>query len=71
MRVRAPRPTRKQQFYAALSLAGMTLTKWRTEVHPVSAQHLSLVFSGARTPSAELSAAIDELIERYLRAKVA
>lgn len=62
------KPTRKQRFEAALRLAGLTVEQWRTAHYEVSAQHLSLVFSGERDASAELNAAIDTTIEKYLGA---
>lgn len=64
-------PTRKQRFNAALALAGMTQEQWRTEHYRVSAQHLNEVLNGDREPSAELNAAIESLIHRYLRKHVA
>lgn len=59
-------PTRKQRFDAALSLAGITNEQWRTEHYEVSWTHLNLVLSGEREASAELNAAIDATIEKYL-----
>lgn len=64
-------PTRKQRFNAALSLAGMTQEYWRTAVHPVSAHHLHQVLDGERGGSAELNAAIDAVIAKYLTADYA
>jgi hypothetical protein len=60
-------PTRKQRFLAALGLAGLTLNQW-CELHGVSRTHLYFVFEGDRVPSADLDAAIDATIEKYLRA---
>lgn len=60
------RPTRKQRFEAALKLADLTMEQWAGDHAGVSRQHLTLVFNGERTASAELNAAIDELIEKYL-----
>lgn len=59
-------PTRKQRFNAALELAGMTIEQWRTKVHQVSRAHLYEVLSGERDAGAELDAAIDATIEKYL-----
>jgi hypothetical protein len=59
-------PTRKQRFEAALRLAGLTLEEWRTEHYQVSWTHINAVFSGEREASAELNAAIDATIEKYL-----
>jgi hypothetical protein len=64
-------PTRKQRFNASLALAGMTLKYWRTEVYPVSEQHINQVLNGERVASAELNAAIDAVIEKYLPADAA
>lgn len=61
------RPTRKQRFQAALSLAGIPLWRWRTEHYAVSAHHLNAVLNGEREASAELNAAIDGVIQKYLR----
>lgn len=69
-------PTRKQRFEAALKLAGLTVEQWRTEHYPISAQHLNEVWkndidaSAGRTPSAELNAAIDGIIAKYLTARI-
>ena len=60
------KPTRKQRFEAALKLAGLTVEEWRTEHYKVSWQHLNEVFKGERVASAELNAAIDGMIEKYL-----
>jgi hypothetical protein len=60
------RPTRKQRFNAALSLAGLSLEQWRTEHYVVSGHHLNAVLNGEREASAELNAAIDGLIQKYL-----
>lgn len=51
---------------AALALAGLTQEEWRTKHYSVSAQHLNEVFKGDRVASAELNAAIDGLIAKYL-----
>lgn len=59
-------PTRKQRFNAALDLAGLTSLQWRTELFPVSAQHLNEVLNGERDGGPELNAAIDALIAKYL-----
>lgn len=61
-------PTRKQRFEAALRLAGITIEQWRTEHYEVSWTHLNAVFAGERDASAELNAAIDATIEKYLGA---
>ena len=69
-------PTRKQRFEAALKLAGMTVEEWRATVYRVSAQHLGEVWKNdldaeaGRMPSAELNAAIDSTIEKYLGSPV-
>lgn len=60
-------PTRKQRFDAAIRLADMTQQGW-ADLHNISKEHLRLVFSGERKPSAELNAAIDATIEKYLGA---
>lgn len=60
------KPTRKQRFDAALRLAGLSIEQWRTRYYRVSWQHLNEVFKGERTASAELNAAIDEVIQKYL-----
>lgn len=59
-------PTRKQRFNAAIDLAGLTVTEWRTSHFPVSAQHLNEVLNGDRDGGPELNAAIDALITKYL-----
>lgn len=63
-------PTRKQRFEAALKLAGLTVEEWRTKHYAVSAQHLNEVWkgeeNGGRKASAELDAAIDAVITKYL-----
>lgn len=59
-------PTRKQRFEAALKLAGLTMEEWRTRIYPVSWMHLNAVFTGERKASAELDAAIDAVINKYL-----
>ncbi len=64
-------PTRKQRFSAALALAGMTLKYWRTEIHVVSEQHINEVLNGERDGSAQLNAAIDAVISKYLPADAA
>lgn len=66
MSLSTSQPTRKQRFNAALALAGMTLKYWRTEVHPVSEHHVNEVLNGERPGSAELNAAIDDLIAKHL-----
>lgn len=58
-------PSRKQRFSAALDLAGWTLSYWRTEVYPVSHQHINEVLNGERQGGPELNAAIDSLIGKY------
>jgi hypothetical protein len=58
-------PTRKQRFNASLDLAGWTLQYWRTEVYPVSHQHINEVLNGERDGGPELNAAIDGLIGRF------
>jgi hypothetical protein len=63
-------PTRKQRFEAALKLAGLTVEQWRTDYYSVSAQHLNEVWKGERKSSAELDAAIDAVIAKYLSAAV-
>jgi len=60
------KPTRKQRFNAALALAGLTSTHFRTEIHVVSSQHLNEVLNGDRDGGPELNAAIDGLIAKYL-----
>jgi hypothetical protein len=59
-------PTRKQRFDAALRLSGLTLEQWLAEHGGVSRQHLNEVLKGERVAGPELSAAIGELIEKYL-----
>jgi hypothetical protein len=59
-------PTRKQRFEAALRLAGITIEQWRTDHYQVSWTHLNGVLTGERDASAELNAAIDATIEKYL-----
>lgn len=67
-----PAPTRKQRFEAALKLAGITAEQWRRDHYQVSAQHLNEVWKNdldpneGRIASAELNAAIDGLIEKWL-----
>lgn len=58
-------PTRKQRFESALVLAGLTQLEW-AEMHDVSREHLRFVLIGERKPGAELDAAIDETITKYL-----
>jgi hypothetical protein len=58
-------PTRKQRFEAALSLAGLSYREW-CEAQGISRQHLYVVLIGERPASAELNAAIDATIEKYL-----
>jgi hypothetical protein len=48
-----------------LDLAGWTLSYWRTEVYPVSHQHINEVLNGERQGGPELNAAIDSLIGKY------
>lgn len=59
-------PTRKQRFNAALDLSGLTQAQWRSAHYAVSAQHLNEVLNGDREGGAELNAAIDALITKYL-----
>jgi hypothetical protein len=59
-------PSRKQRFNAALELAGMTIQQWCASVHPISRGHLHRVLSGEENASAELDAAIDATIAKYL-----
>lgn len=66
MRLPDTEPTRKQRFEAALKLAGLTVEEWRTRHYRVSAQHLNEVWKGERVASAELNAAIDAVIDKYL-----
>lgn len=66
MRLPENKPTRKQRFNAALDLAGLTVAEWRSDYYAVSAQHLNEVLNGDREPGAELNAAIDKLIAKYL-----
>lgn len=66
MRLPDKTPTRKQRFNAALDLAGLTLLQWRTEIYPVSGQHLNEVLNGERDAGAELDAAINRTINKYL-----
>jgi hypothetical protein len=66
MTLPAVKPTRKQRFEAALKLAGLTVEEWRTQHYRVSAQHLNEVWKGERQASAELNAAIDAVIQKYL-----
>lgn len=61
-------PTRKQRFNAALDLAGLTSIEWRTNVFPISGQHLNEVLNGDREGGSELNAAIDALIAKHLPA---
>lgn len=69
-------PTRKQRFEASLKLAGITTEEWRRDHYQVSAQHLNEVWKNdldsteGRKPSAELNAAIDTTIAKYLGASV-
>jgi mannose/cellobiose epimerase-like protein (N-acyl-D-glucosamine 2-epimerase family) len=84
MRLRRRPPTRKERFVAALALAGMTMTEWRTQVYPVSAQHLAEVWKyesdplrgrrrrsmRGRKPSARLLAAIDDFIAEVARMRL-
>jgi hypothetical protein len=66
LRLPAANPTRKQRFNAALELAGMTIEQWRVDVHRVSRGHLHRVLSGEENGGAELDAAIDATIAKYL-----
>jgi len=63
-------PTRKQRFEAALALAALTQQEW-AGMHDVSREHLRFVLIGERAASAELNAAIDATIEKYLGANIA
>lgn len=58
-------PTRKQRFNGAIRLAGMTQAEW-CEMHDISREHLRFVLIGERVASAELNAAIDATITKYL-----
>lgn len=60
-------PTRKQRFEAAIKLANLTQQEW-AELHDVSREHLRFVLIGERDAGAELNAAIDATIEKYLNA---
>ncbi len=71
MTVSRNQPTRKQRFNAALDLAGLTQAEWRDTHHAVSAQHLNEVLNGDREGGADLNAAIDGLIAKYLPQAVA
>ncbi len=64
-------PTRKQRFDAALKLGGLTSEQWRAEHYQVSWTHLDAVLAGERDGSAELNAAIDAVITKYLPADAA
>lgn len=60
-------PTRKQRFDAAVKLSGLSLDRWLEEyAGGISRTHLYLVLTEERKGGAELNAAIDELIEKYL-----
>jgi hypothetical protein len=71
MRLPDTEPTRKQRFEAALKLAGLTVDEWRTKHYKVSWQHLNEVWKGERTAGADLNAAIDAVIEKYLPSEAA
>jgi predicted metal-dependent peptidase len=58
-------PTRKQRFSAAVRLSGMSIAEW-CALHEITYQHVNRVLSGERDASAELNAAIDATIEKYL-----
>lgn len=62
----AANPSRKERFRAALQLARIPVVRWRTKIHPVSWTHLNEVLDGTREGSAELNAAIDATIAKYL-----
>lgn len=62
-------PTRKQRFDAAVKLSGLSQTAW-AEMHDVSREHLRYVLLGERQAGAELDAAIDATISKYLSAAV-
>jgi hypothetical protein len=47
----------------------MTQEQWRTEHYRVTVHHLLEVLKGERDGSAELNAAIDALIAKYLPAE--
>lgn len=70
LRVQANSARRKQQFAAALKLAGLTVDQWATN-HNITRQHLFYVFRGERKPSAELDAAISTFIAQHLRESAA
>lgn len=63
-------PTRKQKFGAAIRLSSMSMADW-CERHGVTYQHVNRVLSGERDASAELNAAIDATIDKYLGKAVA
>lgn len=54
--------SRKRAFRSACVLAGTSLSAWAVE-NGVSRTHLYAVLEGERTPSAELTAKIDALLE--------
>lgn len=59
-------PTRKQKFNAALDLAGMTTKQWIAEHYDVDQSYLHRVLTGEVPGGAELNAAIDATITKYL-----
>lgn len=59
-------PTRKQRFDAALRLGGLTQKEWSTAHYDVDQSYLHRVLTGEVPGGAELNAAIDATIEKYL-----
>ena len=55
--------TRKQQFDAALGIAGMTIEDWRRDVYPVSRIQLHRVLTGEQKGSPLLNQFITNFIE--------
>lgn len=59
-------PTRKQQFHAALDLAGLTLRQWCESVYRTDPAYVYRILTGREPGGAEINAAIDATIEKYV-----
>jgi hypothetical protein len=65
MTLPAIQATRKQRFEAALKLAGIAMREW-CENQDIERSHVVRVLTGEREGGAELNAAIDATIQKYL-----
>lgn len=59
-------PSRKQQFHAALDLAGLTLKQWCETVYKTDPAYVYRILTGREPGGAEINAALDATIAKYV-----